>query len=65
MARLAMDLRRQIGTPKCGFCLIFYNFDRDGVPSMRKIGDLIITLENKKGEDIKIRTKKINEARKT
>ena len=25
---------------------------------MRKIGDLVITLENEKGEDIEIRTKK-------
>ena len=31
---------------------------------MRKISDLVITLENEKGEDIKIRTKKIDEARK-
>ena len=31
---------------------------------MRKISDLVITLENKMGEDIEIRTKKINEARK-
>ena len=49
---------------KCGFHLIFYDFDKDGVPSMRKIGDLVITLENGKGEDIEIRTKKIDEARK-
>ena len=48
----------------CGFHLIFYNFNKDGVPSMRKIGDLVITLENEKGEDIEIRTKKIDEARK-
>ena len=31
---------------------------------MRKIGDLVITLENEKGEDIKIKTKKIDKARK-
>ena len=31
---------------------------------MRKIGDLVITLENDKREDIEIRTKKIDEARK-
>ena len=31
---------------------------------MRKISDLVITLENEKGEDIEIRTKKIDEARK-
>ena len=31
---------------------------------IRKISDLVITLENKKGEDIEIRTKKIDEARK-
>ena len=49
---------------KCGFYLIFYDFDKDGVPLMRKIGDLFITLENKKGEDIEIRSKKIDEARK-
>ena len=28
---------------KCGFHLIFYNPDKGGVPSMRKIGDLVIT----------------------
>ena len=49
---------------KCGFHLIFYDFDYDSVPSMRKIGDLVITLKNEKGEDIEIRTKKIDEARK-
>ena len=49
---------------KCGFHLIFYDFDQHGVPSMRKISDLVITLENEKGEDIEIRTKKIDEARK-
>ena len=49
---------------KCGFYLIFYDFDKDGVPSMRKIGDLVITLENEKGEDIEIRTKKIDETSK-
>ena len=49
---------------KCGCHLIFYDFDHDGVPSMRNIGDLAITLENEKGEDIEIRTKKIDEARK-
>ena len=31
---------------------------------MRKIGDLVITLEDEKGEDIEIRTKKIDTARK-
>ena len=31
---------------------------------MRKISDLVITLEYEKGEDIEIRTKKIDEARK-
>ena len=31
---------------------------------MRKISDLVIMLENEKGEDIEIRTKKIDEARK-
>ena len=31
---------------------------------MRKIGDLVITLENTKGKDSKIRTKKIDKARK-
>ena len=49
---------------KCGFHLIFYDFDKDGVPLMRKIGDLFITLMNEKGEDIEIRTKKIDEVRK-
>ena len=43
---------------KCGFHLIFYDFDQYGVPSMREISDLVITLENKKGEDIEIRTAK-------
>ena len=49
---------------KCGFHLIFYNFDKHGVPWMRKISDLVITLENENGEDIEIRTKKIDKARK-
>ena len=31
---------------------------------MRKISDLVITLENEKGEDIEVRTKKIGEERK-
>ena len=31
---------------------------------MRKIDDLVITLENEKGEDIEIRTKKIDKTRK-
>ena len=31
---------------------------------MRKIGDLVITLENEKVEEIEIKTKKIDEARK-
>ena len=49
---------------KCGFHLIFYDFDNDGIPSMRKIENLVITLENEKVEDIEIRTKKIDKARK-
>ena len=49
---------------KYGVHLIFYNFDKHDVPSIRKIGDLVITLENEKREDIEIRTKKIDEARK-
>ena len=49
---------------KCGFHLIFYDFDQHGVLLTRKVSDLVITLENEKGEDIEIRTKKINEARK-
>ena len=45
---------------KCGFHLIFYDFDKDGIPSMmRTISNLVITLENEKGEDIEIRTKKV------
>ena len=48
---------------KCGFHLIFYDFDQHGVPSMQKISNLVITLETEKGEDIEIRTKKIDEAR--
>ena len=47
----------KLGLQKCGFHLIFYNFDNNGVLSMRKIGDLVITLENEKGEDIEIRAK--------
>ena len=31
-------------------------------PSMRKIGNFVIALANKKGEDIEIRIKKIDEA---
>ena len=31
---------------------------------MRKIGNLVITLENEKGEDIKIGTKKVEKVRK-
>ena len=54
----------QLELQKRGFHLIFYDFDQHGVPLMRKISDLVITLENEKGEDIKIRTKKIDEARK-
>ena len=46
------------------FHLIFYNIDKDGVPSIRKISDLVITLANEKGEDIKDQTKKIGEAQK-
>ena len=49
---------------KCGFHLIFYDFDQHRVPSMRKVSDLVITLENEKGEDIEMRTKQIDEARK-
>ena len=49
---------------KCSYYLIFYDFDKDGVLLMRKIGDLVIILENEKVEDIEIRTKKIDEARK-
>ena len=57
MTRPAMGFRRQIRTP--AMC-----YEHDGVPSMRKIGDLVITLENEIGEDIELRTKKIDEARK-
>ena len=49
---------------KCGFHLVFYDFDKNGVPFMRKISGSVMTLENDKGEDIEIRTKKINKARK-
>ena len=49
---------------KCRFHLIFYDFDQHGVLLMRKISDLVITLENKKSVDIKTKTKKIDEARK-
>ena len=31
---------------------------------MRKISDLVVTLENEKGEDIEIRTRKIDKAQK-
>ena len=50
---------------KCGFHLIFYVFDKHGVPSMRKVSELVITLKNEKEEDIEIRTIKIDEARKS
>ena len=56
--------RGKLELQKLGFHLIFYDFDQHGVPSVRKISDLVITLENEKGEDVKIRTKKIDEARK-
>ena len=36
---------------KCGFHIIFYNFNDNGTPKMRDIGDLIITLKNEKNED--------------
>ena len=49
---------------KYGFHLIFYDFDNNCVPLMRKISNLVITLENEKGEDIEIRTKRIDKARK-
>ena len=49
---------------KCGLYPIFYDFDKDGVPFMRTIGDLVTTLENEKREAIEIGTKKIDEARK-
>ena len=44
--------------------LKFTDWDKDGVPSMRTIGDLIITLENKKEEGNEIRTKNKDEAQK-
>ena len=50
---------------KCEINLIFYDFDKDDVPSMRKIGDLVITLVNEKGEDIEIRTKKLMKQERT
>ena len=56
--------RGKLEFQKCWFHLIFYDFDKHGVPSMRKISNLVITLGNEKGEDLEIRTKKINEARK-
>ena len=61
---LLLASRGKLELQKCGFHLIFFDFDNNGVPSMRKIGDLVVTLENEKGEDIEIRTKKINEAQK-
>ena len=50
---------------KCGFHLIFYDFDKNGVPSMRKIGDLVITLGNEKGKDIEIRQRKLMKQERT
>ena len=46
--------RERMELQKCGFHLIFYDFDKNGVPSMRKISDLVITLENKKGKTLKL-----------
>ena len=43
---------------KCGFHFIFYDFDNNGVPSMRKVSDLVITLENKKGKTLKLEQRK-------
>ena len=46
------------------FHLIFYVFfDKNGVPSTRKISNLVIKLENERNEVIGIRTKKINKVR--
>ena len=39
---------RKLKLQKCCFHLIFYNFDKDGIPSMRNVSDLVITLENEK-----------------
>ena len=55
---------RKLELQECGFHLIFYDFDKHGVLLMRKISDMVITLENEKGEDIEIRIKKIDKARK-
>ena len=64
MVRPDMGFRRQIRTPEMWISSHLYDFNNNGVQFMRKIGDLVITLEHEKGEDNKIRTKKIDEARK-
>ena len=44
---------------KCSFHLIFYDFDRNGVPSMRKISALVITLKMKKEKILKLEQRKL------
>ena len=60
MAQPTLGLRSKLNTPEMRLYLIFYNFDKNGVPSIRKNSDLVITLENEKGEDIEIWTKNID-----
>ena len=64
MARSTLGIRWKFRASEMGISPYLYNFDKHGVPSMRNIVDLVITLENEKGEDIEIRTKQIDEARK-
>ena len=62
MARPFMVIKRKTRTLEMQFHFICYGFNKDSVLSIRTISDLAITLENEKGEDIEIRTKKIDEA---
>ena len=64
MAQSTMGFRRKVELQKRGFYLILQNSNKDDVPSMRMISDLVITLENEKVEDIEIRPKKIDQAQK-
>ena len=64
MAWPIMGIRWKLEFQRCGFHIIFYDFDNDCVPIMNTIGDLVITLKSKTWEDIESRTKKIDKASK-
>ena len=62
-----MDLGRKIRTtkmPKCGYHLIYYDFEPSGIPTMRYIEEDSIILKNEKNEDVKINSKNIFTPRK-